>query len=113
MSIDASDVPRHADTVVIGAGTAGAAVAAILAEHSDQSVVLLEAGPDYGPLASGRWPKDLLDARALPDSHSWGYDSGQTYEQRVIEFQRARVVGGCSSHNGCGATWGSRLDCDP
>ncbi len=110
MPIDA--VPRHADTVVIGAGTAGAAVAAILADQSDQSVVLLEAGSDYGPLASGRWPADLTDARALPDSHSWGYDSGRLFAPRVIKFERARVVGGCSSHNGCAAIWGSRLDYD-
>lgn len=105
-------VPRHADTVVIGAGTAGAAVAAILAEHSDQSIVLLEAGSDYGPFASGRWPADLTDARALPASHDWGYDSGQLYAPRVIKFERARVLGGCSSHNGCAAIWGSRLDYD-
>jgi choline dehydrogenase-like flavoprotein len=106
------DIPRHADTVVVGAGTAGAAVAAILAEHTDQSIVLLEAGPDYGPLASGSWPADLIDARTIPDSHNWGYDSGQLYTPRVIKFERARVVGGCSSHNGCAAIWGSRLDYD-
>ena len=106
------DIPRYADTVVIGAGTAGAAVAAILAEHSDQSIVLLEAGPDYGPLASGRWPGDLIDARAIPGSHDWGYDNGQLYAPRIVKFERARVVGGCSSHNGCAAIWGSRLDYD-
>jgi choline dehydrogenase-like flavoprotein len=106
------NIPRHADTVVIGAGTAGAAVAAIVSEHSDQSILLLEAGPDYGALASGRWPADLLDARAIPDSHDWGYDSGQLYAPRVIKFERARVVGGCSSHNGCAAIWGCRLDYD-
>jgi len=102
----------HADTVVIGAGTAGAAIAAILAEHCDQSIVLLEAGPDYGPVTSGRWPKDLIDARAIPNSHNWGYDSGKQYASRVIKFERARVVGGCSSHNGCAAIWGSRPDYD-
>jgi choline dehydrogenase len=112
MPINEGEVPRHADTVVIGGGTAGAAVAAILAEGSNQSVVLLEAGPDYGPLTSGRWPKDLVDARAIPDSHNWGYDSARAYATRVIKFERARVIGGCSSHNGCAAIWGSRLDYD-
>jgi choline dehydrogenase len=112
MPIDSADVPRHADTVVIGGGTAGAAVSAILAHGSEQSVILLEAGPDYGPLSSGRWPNDLIDARAIPDSHNWGYDSADDYASRVIAFERARVIGGCSSHNGCAAIWGSRLDYD-
>jgi choline dehydrogenase len=27
-------------------------------------------------------------------------------------LERARVIGGCSSHNGCVALWGSRADYD-
>ena len=50
-------VPRGADTVVIGGGTAGAVVAGLLAAQSDQQVLVLEAGPDYGPFADGRWPR--------------------------------------------------------
>ena len=104
--------PRQADTVVIGGGTAGAAVAGLLAERSDQTVLLLEAGPDYGPLTAGRWPGDLLDARALAESHQWGYDSALAYATRRISFERAKVIGGCSAHNGCAAIWGHRLDYD-
>jgi choline dehydrogenase len=106
------DLPKFADTVVIGGGTAGAAVAGLLAEHSDQSVLLLEAGPDYGPFASGRWPAELTNAGTIPTTHDWGYDSGAQYASRVIPFERARVIGGCSSHNGCAAIWGSRPDYD-
>lgn len=105
-------LPPFADTVVIGGGTAGAAVAGLLAERGDQSVLLLEAGPDYGPYDSGRWPTDLLDARALPVSHDWGYDSAELWPHRRLTFERARVVGGCSAHNGCAEIWGSRLDYD-
>ena len=47
------DIPRTADTVVIGGGTAGAAVAGRLAARADQSMLLLEAGPDYGPRSAG------------------------------------------------------------
>src|SRR5690606_37790689 len=81
-------------------------------ESTDQSVVLLEAGPDYGPYEGGAWPADLLDARRIVKSHQWGYQSGSTYPDRTIQFDRAKVIGGCSSHNGCAAIWGSRLDYD-
>src|SRR5271167_4728424 len=105
-------LPKFADTVVIGGGTAGAAVAGLLAQDSDQSVLLLEAGPDYGPFAAGRWPAELTDAVLIPSTHDWGYDSGEQYAPRVITYERARVIGGCSSHNGCAAIWGSRADYD-
>ena len=97
---------------MIGGGTAGAAVAGLLAEGSEQSVLLLEAGPDYGPFNSGRWPAELLDAGAIPLTHDWGYRSGRTDGSRVITYERARVIGGCSSHNGCAAIWGSSADYD-
>lgn len=102
----------YADTVVVGGGTSGPAIAGLLAEGSSERVLVLEAGPDYGARDSGRWPRDLLDARAMPVSHAWGYDSGALYPERVIPFDRARVIGGCSSHNGCAALWGSRADYD-
>lgn len=104
--------PRDADTVVIGGGTAGAVVAGLLAERSDERVLVLEAGPDYGRFDSGRWPSDLLDARALGYSHDWRYTSGDSYPSRIVNFERAMVIGGCSAHNGCAAIWGSTIDYD-
>ena len=44
----------YAETVVIGGGTAGAAVAARLVQAGSQSVLLIESGPDYGAFAEGR-----------------------------------------------------------
>lgn len=94
-----------ADIVVVGAGSAGCAVAGRLAEQG-RDVLLLEAGPDYGPSDSGRWPAELLSARMLATSHDWGYKSGRW------NFERARVMGGCSSHNGAIAAVGHRADYD-
>ena len=111
-SMTPQELPRHADTVVIGGGTAGAAIAGLLAERGDQSVLLLEAGPDYGHLSQGRWPPELVDGRVVADTHNWSYNSAASNGQLDHPLQRARVIGGCSSHNGCIALWGSRADCD-
>ena len=102
--------PAAADTIVVGGGTAGAVVAGRLAAGSGERTLLLEAGPDYGPAASGRWPRDLLDAASVTSSHDWGY-TGE-FAGQVIRFSRARVIGGCSSHNAGAVVFGSRLDYD-
>ena len=47
-------LPHHADTIVIGGGTSGAVVAGLLTELTEQTVLVLEAGPDFGPFDSGR-----------------------------------------------------------
>jgi choline dehydrogenase len=106
------DLPRSADTLVIGSGTGGAAFTGVLAEHSDESLLLVEAGPDYGPYASGRWPADVLDARVIPLSHDWGLSTSAGTPGRVLDLPRARIVGGCSSHNGCTASVAARADYD-
>jgi choline dehydrogenase len=100
------------DIAVVGAGTAGCVVAGRLAAETDAEVVLLEAGPDYGAFEDGRWPPDLLDASALAATHGWGYRSGALAGREPIDFSRARVVGGCSAHNGCVAAVGCREDYD-
>ena len=99
-----------ADVVVVGAGTAGAVLASYAA-RAGASVVALEAGPDPGPWQSPAWPADLTDADRVGTSHDWGY-SGPAADGRVLPFPRARVMGGCSSHNGCTQSIGWRGDWD-
>jgi len=95
---------KRFDDVVLGGGPAGCVLAARLSEDPDRSVCLVEAGPDYGPLAGGHWPDDLIDPHQLPVSHDWGHDDGFGWS--------ARVIGGCSTHNACLLTWGAAADYD-
>jgi choline dehydrogenase len=100
-------VERHFDVLVLGGGTAGCVLAARLSEEPGLRVGLLEAGPDYGPYERGSWPDDLLDARVLAlDSHCWETDRDDRSQLR------ARVIGGCSSHNACVLLRGTDADYD-
>jgi choline dehydrogenase len=98
------------DVVVVGAGSAGCAVAGALGADSRRSICLVEAGPDYGAHYSGRWPAELLDPRQRPRTHDWTYMAeGAT---GIVPESRAKVVGGCSSHNQCAIVRPAPEDCE-
>ncbi len=86
------------DYVVVGGGTAGSVLAARLTEDPDVRVCVVEGGPsDVGDeriLRLRNWI-NLLDSE---------FDYGYTTEEQPrgnshILHSRARVLGGCSSHN--------------
>ena len=92
------------DYVVVGGGSAGCVVAARLSEDPSVSVCLLEAGPsDVGDQAILR----LTDWMLLLDSgYDWDYPvEPQERGNSFLRHARARVLGGCSSHNSCIAFW--------
>lgn len=99
------------DVIVVGGGSGGATVAGRLIE-AGVAVTLLEAGPDYGHRTSGRWPTEILDATMLATTHDWNYASGPVTGRASWTFERARIMGGCSSHNGAIAAVGHRSDYD-
>ena len=90
---------REFDYVIVGGGTAGAVIAARLAEDSQTSVALLEAGPaDEGVpeiMELSKWQR-LLE---MPE---YGRDfrlEPQARGNTDIRHSRGIMLGGCSSHN--------------
>ncbi|WP_101750647.1 GMC family oxidoreductase [Nesterenkonia massiliensis] len=99
------------DYVVVGGGSAGAAVAARLSENPEVTVALLEAGPtDVDKdvvLQLNRW-MELLES-----GYDWDYPiEPQKNGNSHMRHARAKVLGGCSSHNSCIAFWAPKEDMD-
>ncbi|WP_190813049.1 GMC family oxidoreductase [Saccharopolyspora pogona] len=87
------------DYVIVGGGSAGAVLARRLADDPGVEVCLVEAGPAYE-----HDPKVLLlkESLALVGDETYNYDypiAPQARGNSKLRISRAKMLGGCSSHN--------------
>ncbi len=88
------------DYIVVGAGSAGATLAARLSEQADRAVLLIEAGGmDWSPIIH---IPGLLGNALMSRRINWHYqgEPDPTLDGRSLVWMGGRVIGGSSSING-------------
>lgn len=96
---DPSLLERQYDFIIVGAGSGGCVMARRLAEGSDATVLLVEAGPAGLDVPEIDTPSSWVSLGRGP--FDWGYDYAPTprVNGRVMGLPRGKVLGGSSAIN--------------
>nr|Q3L245.1 RecName: Full=Pyranose dehydrogenase 1; Short=PDH 1; AltName: Full=Pyranose:quinone oxidoreductase 1; Flags: Precursor [Leucoagaricus meleagris]AAW82996.1 pyranose dehydrogenase [Leucoagaricus meleagris]AAW82997.1 pyranose dehydrogenase [Leucoagaricus meleagris]4H7U_A Chain A, Pyranose dehydrogenase [Leucoagaricus meleagris] len=99
------------DFIVAGGGTAGLVVASRLSENSNWKVLVIEAGPSNKDAFVTRVP-GLASTLGAGSPIDWNYTTipQDGLDGRSLDYPRAKILGGCSTHNGMVYTRGSKDD---
>ena len=101
------------DYIIVGAGSAGSIVAARIAKNSGYRVLLVEAGGNNAGVPQV-WDANQINCLySIPQIH-WGYKSQPLsfMNDRVMDVWRAKINGGCTTHNDMVYTRGAPADFD-
>jgi choline dehydrogenase len=101
---------RQADFIVVGAGSAGAAVARRLIDAGARVLLLEAGGPDTSPAIHD--PRRALDLQGAPEDWAFETVPQPGAAGRRIAWPRGRVLGGSSATNGMVWIRGAPADFD-
>ncbi|KXN84009.1 Choline dehydrogenase, mitochondrial [Leucoagaricus sp. SymC.cos] len=108
------DLPQDVgyDFIVAGGGTGGGVVAGRLAENPNWRVLVVEAGPSNTDISATITPGLITELTHTRVDWNYTTTTQPGANGRNANYTRAKMLGGCSSHNGMVYTRGARADWD-